>query len=86
VKVSKNKKIIDVPGNLGLSKVLGGNETTTGRHKIEKGYADTDIERDFEAQLVRERGNNVLGDGPVRRDGDDSGGERNEDATRQEAI
>lgn len=40
------------------------------------------------AQLVRERRNNVLGDGmrAIRRDGDDSGGERNEDATRQEAI
>jgi len=42
---------------------------------------------------VRERRNNVLGDGmrAIRRDGDDSGGgggggERNEDATRQEAI
>jgi len=45
-----------------------------------------DIERDFGAQLVREWGNNILGDGPIRRDGDDSGGERNEDATRQEAI
>lgn len=39
-------------------------------------------------QLVRERRNNILGDGmrSIRRDGDDSGGERNEDATRQEAI
>lgn len=40
------------------------------------------------AQLVRERHNNILGNGmrAIRRDGDDSGGERNEDATRQEAI